>query len=71
MGNRNNPHCNEEGYRDPTAYEALRAINKADTALEDKVYFLIKVLKFITTEAGFKLLNRIELQDRKTGRVFK
>ena len=71
MGNRNNPRCNEEGYSGPTAYEALRTINKADTALEDKVYFLIKVLKFITTEAGFKLLNRIELQDRKTGRVFK
>lgn len=71
MGNRKNPYCNDEGYADPTAYEALRPIIKADTALDDKVHFLIKVLKFITTEAGFKLLNRIELQDRKTGRTFK
>ena len=38
---------------------------------EEKVNFLIKVLKFIANEAGFDVTNRIELCDRKTGRVFK
>ena len=71
MGNKKNPRCNSAGYDDPTAYEALRHIIKADATLENKVNFLIKVLKFITSEAGFDILNRIELKDRRTGRVFR
>ena len=71
MGNKKNPRCNNEGYLDPTAYEALQPIMKSDTALENKVYFLIKVLRFIATEAGFDILNRIELQDKHSGRVFR
>lgn len=71
MGNRNNPYCNNEGYADPTAYNALKPIIREDAALEGKVNFLIKVIKFIATEAGFDITNRIELQDCKTGRVFK
>ena len=71
MGNKNNPRCNSEGYTDPTAYEALQPIIKADTALENKVYFLIKVLKFIVREAGFDLISRIELKHKESGREFK
>ena len=44
---------------------------QADAALEGKVNFLIKVLKFIANEAGFDVVNRIELRDRNTGRCFK
>lgn len=70
-GQQKKPRCNNEGYADPTAYEALQPIIEADTALENKVNFLIKVLKFISSEAGFDILNRIELQDKHSGRVFK
>lgn len=42
-----------------------------DAALEGKVNFLIKVLKFITAESGFELLARIEIKDKKTGRCFR
>lgn len=62
---------NSEGYADPTAYGALKPIMQADAALEGKVNFLIKVLKFIANEAGFDVVNRIELRDRNTGRCFK
>ena len=65
------PYRNSEGYTDPTAHAALEPIAQEDAALESKVNFLIKVLKFIANEAGFDVLNRIELCDRKTGRVFK
>ena len=41
------PWENGEGYPDPTAYNALRPIMQEDAALEGKVNFLIKVLKFI------------------------
>lgn len=65
------PYKNSEGYDDPTAYAALEPIAQEEAALEGKVNFLVKVLKFIANEAGFDVLNRIELRDRNTGRLFK
>ena len=65
------PWENGEGYPDPTAYNALRPIMQEDAALEGKVNFLIKVLKFIIAESGFELLARIEIKDKKTGRCFR
>ena len=65
------PYRNSEGYADPTAHAALEPIAQEEAALESKVNFLMKVLKFIANEAGFDVTNRIELCDRKTGRVFK
>lgn len=65
------PWENGEGYPDPTAYNALRPIMQEDAALEGKVNFLIKVLKFIIAESGFELLARIEIKNKKTGRCFR
>ena len=65
------PYRNSEGYTDPTAHAALGPIAQEEAALESKVNFLIKVLKFIANGAGFDVTNRIELCDRKTGRFFK
>ena len=65
------PYRNSEGYADPTAHAALEPIAQEEAALEGKVNFLIKVLKFIANEAGFDVVNRIELRDRNTGRCFK
>lgn len=66
---------NSEGYADPTAHAALEPIaqeeEEEEAALESKVNFLIKVLKFIANEAGFDVVNCIELRDRNTGRLFK
>jgi hypothetical protein len=42
-----------------------------ENPLDKKVNFLIKMIKFIVRESGFELLNRIELKDTKTGRIFK
>ena len=66
-----NPYFNASGCADPTAYEALKPIIKEDTELENRVNFLIKVLKFIISQSGFELLNRIEIKDKKTGRCFR
>ena len=62
---------NPEGYKDPTPYEALTGITNDELALEIKVNFLIKVIKFIVRESGFELLARIEIKDTKTGRCFR
>lgn len=66
-----NPHFNASGCADPTAYEALKHIMKEDAELEYKVNFLIKVLKFIISQSDFELLNRIEVKDKRSGRVFR
>lgn len=71
MKSMNKPWENAEGYSDPTAYEALQIIIKEESELEKKVNFLIKVLKFIICESGFEPMNRIEIRDVKSGRVFK
>ena len=62
---------NPEGYHDPTTYEAMTNVMQEELALENKVNFLIKVLKFIIHESGFELLNRTEIKDSKTGRCFR
>jgi hypothetical protein len=67
QGLKGNPFYNSEGYPDPTAYSVIKDENE----LEKKVHFLIKVLKFIIKESGFDLVNRIEIRDKKSGRVFK
>ena len=66
-----NPHFNASGCADPTAYEALKPIIKEDAELEYKVNFMIKVLKFIISQSDFELLNRIEIKDKRSGRVFR
>lgn len=71
MADNKNPFLNASGCPDPTAYYALKPIMQEDAALEGKVNFLIKVLKFIIAESGFELLARIELRDKKSGRCFR
>lgn len=66
-----NPKRNSEGYSDPTAYLGLRPIIQEENALERDVNMLIKVLKYIISKSGFELVSRIEIKDKKTGRIFK
>ena len=70
MGNKENPYYNSSGYPDPTAYKAMKVV-QTEEETDNKAAFLVKVLKFIIRESGFELLNRIELRDKKSGRVYK
>ena len=65
------PWENGEGYPDPTACNALRPIMQEDAALDGRVNYLIKVLKYTIDVSGFELLARIEIKDKKTGRCFR
>ena len=67
----NDPRKNSEGYSDPTAYLGLKSIIDEENALEREVNTLIKVLKYIIKNSGFELVSRIEIRDKRTGRVFK
>lgn len=69
--NHKNPKLNQYGYPDPTAYEGLKPIIKEDNYIERRANQLIKCLKFIIDWAGFDLISRIELRDKKSGREFR
>ena len=65
------PWENAEGYHDPTAYHGTKNIIRDENEQQKRVNTLIFVLKYITRLAGFELLNRIEIKDRKTGREYR
>ena len=62
-----NPFYNSEGYPDPTAYACIKEENE----LEGRVNVLIKALKSIIKLSGFELVNRIEIKDKSSGRIFR
>lgn len=64
-------HKNHEGYADPTAGAAMSKILREEHERQKRVTALIGVLKHIIDEAGFDLLERIQLRDRKTGREYR
>lgn len=62
---------NSEGYADPTAHAALRNIIQEENEQQRRVSELVGVLKYIIDKAGYDLLARIELRDRKTGKEYR
>lgn len=58
---------NSEGYSDPTAYEALRNLNRE----EDRYRKLCRTILNICELAGFSIQGKIVLVDKKTGRVWR
>ena len=58
---------NPEGYRDPTAYDAIRSI----TDEEEKVSILIGIIKSILRISGFELIRRVEIRSLRSGREYR
>lgn len=65
------PKRNPEGYIDPTAYEALSAVQAQQDEDDRRCQQLIKALKTTIDLADYDLLARIEVRDRKTGRIYR
>jgi hypothetical protein len=61
------PWENKSGCKDPTAYAVEKAICEDEQRKDELIWAIKKIIKW----AGFELLNRIELRDRKSGRVFR
>ena len=57
---------NKEGYADPTAYQAIKNIDR-----EKRIRELVTVLKWIAGIAGFEIVERIHLRDKKNGKIYK
>lgn len=71
MKDKTNTYFNGSRYADPTAHEALKPIIRDENILDKRVNDLIHTLKYIADLAGFDLLCRIEVKDRKTGKEFR
>jgi len=64
---------NIEGYRDPTVGDAFKNIaqkNREEERLE-RVGLTISIMKKVAELAGFEIVGRITLLDKKTGRTYK
>ena len=62
---------NSEGYRDPTAGEAVGTVAREEKKRNEAVTSLITMLKQIISLAGFEMVGRIVLRDRKTGKEYR
>lgn len=67
---------NKSSYPDPTAYEAIKRVTRAEKTADtrqvvNKAAFLIRILKYVIRESGFELLGRIELRHAETGLEFR
>lgn len=71
MGNKGIPYVNYSGCADPTAHDALSAIQGEQDQTDERVAKTIKALKTLIDQAGYDLMARIELRDRKTGRIYR
>lgn len=58
---------NAEGYSDPTAYEAMKNIDKDD----ERFHKLLYTIFYLCELAGFQIEGRIVLVDKKNGRVWR
>lgn len=58
---------NREGYKDPTAEEAMRNIMSKPADLEDLIWVIRKTAGMM----GYDITNRMHFKDRRTGREYK
>lgn len=64
-------HKNAEGYTDPTAHDAISKVVREENDRQRRVSVVIGILKNAADLAGFDLVNRVVLRDRKTGREYR
>lgn len=62
---------NAEGYSDPTAYNAITKVSHEEHEQQRRVSSVIGIIKGVADLAGFDLVERIALRDRKTGREYR
>lgn len=62
---------NSEGYADPTAHDAISKVVREENERQRRVSAVIGVIKSVVDLAGFDLMNRVVLKDRKSGREYR
>ena len=62
---------NDEYYADPTAYEAIKNVNKEELAESDRFYDFLDAIFYIAELADFQFEGRLVVKDKKTGRIWR
>lgn len=62
---------NASGCLDPTAYEAIKNVDRESKKSEARMKKLITVIFYICELAGFHIEGRLVLKDKKTGKVWR
>lgn len=65
------PWQNAEGYTDNTAYQGTKDIIRAESAAERKNRLIIQIFRLVCELAGFEIVGRVTLKEKKSGREFK
>lgn len=65
--NDKNPRKNAEGYSDPTAYEAMKNIDKEDERFHKLLFTIFNICEL----SGFQVEGRIVLVDKENGKVWR
>ena len=61
------PYFNHEGYADPTAYHGIKNVTKE----EKEVHDLVQCIRNVVNLTDFEIVGRVELRNKKSGRIFK
>ena len=64
------PRRNASGAMDLTSYEAIRNVDREANA-EARYKKLIATINNLCELAGFRIIGRIEIRDKKTGKVWR
>lgn len=71
MGNNGKPWLNNSGCPDPTAYAAMKNIQREEEKADHDARVVITTIKNILNLSGFDLVGRIQLRHKKTGKFYK
>lgn len=62
---------NGEGYNDPTAYKAIKHLERDTDPDLERFHKLLYVIRDICELSGFSIEERIILKDKRTGKVWR
>ena len=62
---------NSSGYKDLTAGNAIKHVAKNEQEVDKRAADAVHICKRLIDIAGFELIGRIELKDKKTGIEYK
>lgn len=76
MANNKDPRRNESGCMDLTAYEAIKKMDKEGKDMgknerNKEVFTAIKLVKNMLRKFDLIVINRIEIKDKRTGKIYR
>lgn len=76
MANNKDPRRNESGCMDLTAYEAIKKVDREGKdrgkhERNEEVFTAIKLVKNMLRKFDLIVINRIEIKDKRTGKIYR